>query len=317
MNNKIKTIFMGTPDFAVPSLKALIKDNRYDVIACFTQPDKAIGRSGDLRKTPIKILAENFNIPVYQPERISNYLAYSNENSFPILDVDLIVVVAYAQIIPQKILDIPKYACINVHGSLLPKYRGSSCIQASILNGDKVSGVTIMKMDKGMDTGDIIMQDEIVLENSETTESLFGKISELGAKILGDTIYKYINGDIETKKQDNNLSSIVKKTTKEDGRIDWLNEVQYIEKQIRAMTSWPGAWTNINNKFLKILKASVSEHDFSDKKIAQIFSQDKKLFIKCGTGTLLVEKIQLEGKRPLDSSDFINGNSDILEKILI
>ena len=164
MNNRIRTIFMGTPDFAIPSFKSLIEDDRFDIIACFTQPDKAIGRSGKLQKTPIKLLAEENNIPVLQPKKISDYLSYSKENSFPIQNVDLVVVVAYSQIIPQKILDIPKYGCINVHGSLLPRYRGSSCIQASILNGDKVSGVTIIRMDKGMDTGDIINQTEIILD---------------------------------------------------------------------------------------------------------------------------------------------------------
>ena len=307
---------MGTPDFAIPSFKSLIEDDHFDILACFTQPDKAIGRSGKIQETPIKILAKKNNIPVYQPVKISDYPSYSNNNSFPIPDIDLIVVVAYAQIIPQKILDIPKYGCINVHGSLLPKYRGSSCIQASILNGDKVSGVTIMKMDKGMDTGDIINQAEIILDKEETTASLFEKISILGADILTDTIYQYINGSINAKKQDEGLASIVKKTTKEDGKIDWLNNAEYIEKQIRAMTSWPGAWTTINGKLLKILKANIAKNDFSNKNTGQIFSLEKKLFIKCREGTLEIEKAQLEGKKALDSLDFINGNKDILEKIL-
>ena len=307
---------MGTPDFAIPSLKSLIEDDRFDIIACFTQPDKAIGRSGKTQETPVKILAKKNKIPVYQPLKISDYLSYSDNTSFPILDVDLIVVVAYAQIIPQKILDIPKFSCINVHGSLLPKYRGSSCIQASILNGDKVSGVTIMRMDKGMDTGDIINQAEIILEKKETTASLFEKISELGASILANTIYQYINGNINAKKQDEALASIVKKTTKENGKINWSNKADYIEKQIRAMTTWPGAWTKVDDKLLKILAADLSNNDFQDKKIGQIFSFEKNLYIKCGQGSLEIQKLQLEGKKPLPATDFLNGNKELLEKIL-
>jgi methionyl-tRNA formyltransferase len=316
MNNKIKTIFIGTPDFAIPSFQSLIKDERFDIVACFTQPDKAVGRSGKIQETPIKILAKKNNIPIYQPKKISNYPSYSDNNNFPISNVDLIVVVAYSQIIPEKILDIPKYGCINVHGSLLPKYRGSSCIQASILNGDKKSGVTIMKMDTKMDTGDILNQEVIILNKKETTESLFQKVSKLGAELLPDTISNYIEGKIYPEKQDDSLSSIVKKTTKEDGKIDWKKDADYIEKQIRAMTSWPGAWTRINGKFLKILEADIYEINHKNKIIGQIFSENKKLYIKCGKNTIEVKKIQLEGKKPLNSKDFINGNSDILDKIL-
>ncbi|MDA3840331.1 MAG: methionyl-tRNA formyltransferase [Patescibacteria group bacterium] len=316
MNSKIKTIFMGTPDFAVLSFRSLINDNRFDIVACFTQPDRAVGRSGKLQKTPVKLLAEENSIPVYQPGKISNYTSYSDKDSFPFLGIDLIVVVAYAQIIPQKILDIPKYGCINVHGSLLPKYRGSSCIQASILNGDGVSGVTIMKMDKGMDTGDIINQAEIILDKKETTETLFEKISKLGEEILSDTIYQYISGNINPKKQNDMLSSIVKKTSKEDGKIDWLKEASYIEKQIRAMSTWPGAWTKIDGKLLKIIEADLLEKDISDKKIGQLFTFEKKLLIKCGQNTLEVLRLQLEGKKPHSATDFINGNKELLEKVL-
>lgn len=316
MNIKIKTIFIGTPDFSIPSFTSLLSDERFEIIAVFTQPDKAVGRSNKIQKTPVKILAEKNNIPVYQPEKISNYLSYSDNDNFPIDNVDLIVVIAYAQIIPQKILDIPKYGCINVHGSLLPKYRGSSCIQASILNGDATSGVTIMKMDKGMDTGDILNQAEIKLDKKETTATLFDKISNLGAEILPDTIFHYIDGSINPKKQDNSKSSTVGKTKKEDGYIDWNNTASQIEKQIRAMTSWPGAWTKVNNKILKILEADESIDDFRDKKIGQIFTSNKKLYIKCGQNSLEIKKLQLEGKKPLSSIDFINGNKEIMDKIL-
>lgn len=316
MIKKIRTIFIGTPDFSIPSFMSILLDKRFEIIAVFTQPDKAVGRSNKIQKTPVKILAEKNNIPVYQPEKISNYPSYSKTDSFPIKDVDLIVVIAYAQIIPQKILDIPKYGCINVHGSLLPKYRGSSCIQASILNGDAVSGVTIMKMDKGMDTGDILNQAEIVLDKKETTATLFDKISNLGAEILPDTIIHYINDRINPKKQDDTKSSIVGKTTKEDGHIDWNNDASYIEKQIRAMTTWPGAWTNINGKLLKILEADESSEDFANKKEGQIFTSNKKLYIKCGQGSLEIKKLQLEGKKPLLSTDFINGNQELMDKVL-
>jgi len=316
MNTKIKTIFMGTADFAVPSFEALINDNRFDIVACFTQPDKAIGRSSKLQETPIKKLALKNNIPVYQPKKISLYEDYSKNNEFPISNIDLIVVVSYAQMIPEKILNIPKYGCVNVHGSLLPKYRGSSCIQASILNGDKISGVTIMQMDKGMDTGNILNQAEIKLSEKETTESLFDKISQEGAKILPDTLIYYINGNINPKKQDESKSSIVKKISKGDGRIDWNNSATHIERQIRAMTSWPGAWTNFENRLLKIIKADLSNKELIPKKIGQIFQENKQLYIQCKDGVLEILEIQLEGKKPLKAIDFINGNKNILDKIL-
>lgn len=315
-SNKIKTIFMGTADFAIPSFKAVLSDPRFEVLAVFTQPDKAIGRSGKLQKTPIKKIAEEHNIKVYQPEKIRDFSVYEN-NAFPLQDVDIIIVVSYAQIIPQAILEIPKYGCINVHGSLLPKYRGSSCIQASILNGDEKSGVTIMKMDAGMDTGNILKKIELNIDKKETTETLFKKISDLGGENLTDTIVDYIDGKIKPEVQDNSKSSVVKKTKKEDGKIDWNNTANHIERQIRAMTSWPGAWTNIDGKFIKILEADIYlEKINEEKEIGKIFNIKNDLIVKCGDGYLQINKLQIEGKKPISDKDFINGCSNLLNSKL-
>ncbi|PLX20967.1 methionyl-tRNA formyltransferase [Candidatus Parcubacteria bacterium] len=314
MKNKqtIKTIFMGTADFAIPSLKSILNDSRFDVVAVFTQPDKPIGRSSKLQETPIKKLAIKNGIPVYQPENISDFSSYSSNNKFPILDVDVIIVVSYAQIIPKTILDIPKYACINVHGSLLPKYRGSSCIQASILNGDNESGATIMLMDEKMDTGDVLRQAKTDLSPKETTASLFNKISQIGADILPSTVFDFVSGNIKPEPQDNSKKSIVKKTIKENGRIDWSMSANHIEKQIRAMTTWPGAWTKLDAKILKILEADIASEEFPKKNIAELFTENKNLYVKCGKGTLLLKLIQIEGKKAIKGVDFINGNKNLL-----
>lgn len=303
---KYKIIFMGTPDFAVPGLKAIYNDSRFEIISVVTQKDKPMGRKQELFPTSIKKIATEFNLPVLQPNRLKNISAKLKS-----LAPDFIVVIAYGQILNQEILSIPKVACINVHASLLPKYRGASCIQAPILNGDSETGVTIMLMDSGLDTGDILRQEKIVLNSNETLEMVHNELSELGAKILGDTLVDFAEGKITPQKQDNSLSSYVTVTYKKDGQINWREKAMVIERKIRAFNPWPGTFTYLNGKLVKINKAKVMENK-SDFAIGQIFTQNKELLVKCGQNALHILELQLEGKKATDSQSFLAGHTNIV-----
>ncbi|MCK5416320.1 methionyl-tRNA formyltransferase [Candidatus Parcubacteria bacterium] len=312
LKNKIKTIFIGTPDFGVPSLKSLINDDFFDVIEVITQPDKKIGRKQILTSSPIKKLAQKYNIPVYQPKKLKEL-----DSQIP----DIIIIVAYAQIIPESILNIPKFGCINVHGSLLPKHRGASCIQASILNGDDKTGITIMKMDKGLDTGDIIQHKEIKIKNDDTFDSLFDKLSNLGGEVIAQTLKDYISGKIKTKKQDNSKSNYVGLLKKENGKINWNQNAEKIEKHIRAMFSWPGAFSKINNQESKIKTIKIIEVDnriieINKHEVGEIFIFKNELAVQCQKDALIIKKIQIEGKKIMTGNEFINGYKKYIGLIL-
>ena len=232
---------------------------------------------------------------------------------------DAILVIAYAQIIPEKILSIPKYGCINVHGSLLPKYRGASCIQAPILNGDKETGITIMKMDKGLDTGPIIKQEKIDIDEKETSESLSKKLSLLGSKILIPVLLEYIEGKITPKNQDEKMASYVKIIKKNDGHIDWLKSNTEIERLIRAMQPWPIAYSLIDKEDLKKINIFESEKLLIKEKSlkpGQIFLFNNELAIKCGVNALIIKKLQLSGKKLISGHEFINGYMSYIGKLL-
>ena len=301
-----KIIFMGTPDFAVPGLKALYNDNRFEVVSVVTQGDKPVGRKQELLPTPVKKAALEFNLPVLQPDRLKNIADKLRE-----LEPDFIVVIAYGQILNEEVLNIPKVACINVHASLLPKYRGAACLQAPILNGDSETGVTIMLMDKGLDTGDILHQEKIDLAGSENLEIVHDKLTELGASVLGYTLIDFADGKITPTKQDESLASYVKIIDKKDGQIDWNDESKVIERKIRAFTPWPGTFTYLDGKLVKIIKAKVIENN-SDLAIGEIFSESKDLLVKCGQNALLILELQLEGKKATDSQSFLAGHSNII-----
>lgn len=303
---KYKVIFMGTPDFAVPGLKAIYNDSRFEIISVITQEDKPVGRKQELLPTPVKRAAQEFNLPVLQPERLKNIAS-----ELATLEPDFIVVIAYGQILNEEVLNIAKIACVNVHASLLPKYRGAACLQAPILNGNSETGVTIMLMDKGLDTGDILHQEKINLTGSETLEIVHDKLSELGAKVLGDTLVDFAEGKIAPQKQDNSLSSYVTVIDKKDGQINWSEAATSIEKKVRAFTHWPGTFTYLNGKLVKVIKAKeiVCENNLH---IGEIFSENKELLIKCGQNALLILELQLEGKKATDSKSFLAGHQNII-----
>ena len=299
---------MGTPDFAVPGLKALYNDSRFKIVSVVTQKDKPVGRKQELLPTAVKKAALEFNIPVLQPNRLKNIAGELKK-----LEPDFIVVIAYGQILSEEILSIPKVACINVHASLLPKYRGSACLQAPILNGDKETGVTIMLMNKGLDTGDILRQEKINLDGSETLEIVHDKLTELGASVLGDTLINFADGKITPQKQDESLTSYVKIIDKKDGQISWNDAAEIIERKIRAFTPWPGTFTYLDGKLVKIIKAKVIENN-SDLIIGQIFSENKELLVKCGQNALLILELQLEGKKATDSQSFLAGHENVINQ---
>ena len=304
-----KIIFMGTPDFAVPGLKALNNDPRFKLVAVVTQKDKPVGRKQELSSTAVKKAAINLGIPILQPNRLKNIA-----DKLKVLTPDFIVVIAYGQILSEEVLSIPKIACINVHASLLPKYRGAACLQAPILNGDTETGVTIMLMDKGLDTGDILQQDKISLNGHETLEIVHDQLSDLGASKLGDTLINFAEGKITPQKQDESLTSYVKVIDKKDGQINWQGQAENIERKVRAFNPWPGAFCFLEGKMIKIIRSAVLKTETNDSEIGQIFDENKQIAVKCGQNSLLILELQLEGKKATDSKSFLAGHANIIGK---
>jgi len=308
---------MGTPDFAVPGLNAIINDEAFEVVAVFTQPDKPVGRKQIMTPPPTKVVAQKFNIPVFQPEKIKEELENISN-----LGADLIVVIAYGKIIPQSILDLPKFNCINVHASLLPKYRGSACLNAPIINGDEKTGITIMRMDAGMDTGPILFQKELTLNGNETLEIVHDRLSSLGAESLPIVLKDWTEGKIKEQEQDETKATYVKKLEKEDGKIDWGKTAIEIERQVRGLNPWPGTYTitsdnsDIKNKTIKILKVDNNILKSNEHKIGEVFLYNNELAIQSRQDSLLILNLQIEGGKALESKDFLRGNKNIIGCIL-
>lgn len=300
-------VFMGTPDFAVPCLKALI-DNGENVQAVFTQPDKPKGRGYKLTPPPVKELALTHNIPVYQP--ISLKSGEDAETTMKVLNElspDLIIVVAYGKILPKAILDLPEY-CINVHASLLPRYRGAGPIQWSVLNGEKTTGVTTMLMAEGLDTGDMLISESVDIGENETASELHDRLSILGADVLIKTIQAVKSNTLTPIKQDDSLSNYAPMLTKDMCAIDFTKSAQEVHNKIRGLSSFPGAMTMLNDKRLKIYK-SVCTQDTSDKIAGTIVNTDN-FTVVCGDGKCVqFVEVQLEGSKRMSTSDFLRGKS--------
>ena len=251
----MRIVFMGTPDFAVPTLETLIQ-SEHEVVGVVTQPDRPKGRSGKLQFSPVKEAAVEAQIPVFQPERIKDGTFYPVLQE---LNPDVIIVVAFGQILPKEILELPKYGCMNVHASLLPKLRGAAPIQWSVIDGDPESGVTIMQMDEGLDTGDMILKEEVVLDEKETGGSLFDRLSEVGADLCVRTLTAIENGTATYTKQDHEAATKTTLIKKQFGIIDWTKPAKEIECLIRGLNPWPSAYTYLHGKTLKIWAASVKD----------------------------------------------------------
>lgn len=303
----MKIVYMGTPDFAVGPLEALLA-NGYEVTAVVTQPDKAKGRSGQLMPPPVKQCAMKYQIPVFQPEKIKKPEAVEKLKEF---EADIFVVAAFGQILSKEILDMPKYGCINIHASLLPKYRGAAPIQWAIIDGEKETGVTIQQMDIGVDTGDILSVKIVPITGEDTGESLFDKLQIAGSELLIETLPKLEAGEIVPIKQDEALATHAKMLTKELGNIDFTKTADEIEHLIRGLNSWPSAYTYYGNKTMKIWKACVtdeqSEHEDAECGRIVAVSRDS-IDIACKKGCLRVLQLQMEGKKRMTVRDFMLGH---------
>ena len=297
-------IFMGTPDFAVPVLETLKASEKHHVKAVITQPDKARGRSGKLIFTPVKEAALAQDIPVYTPEKVKDPAFVEQIKQ---ISCDIIVVVAFGQILSKEILEYPAYGCVNVHASLLPRWRGAAPIQWSILAGDEKTGVTIMQMDVGLDTGDMLAKTEIPLDGTETVESLFEKLSVLGGPLLLETLDKIQEGTVQPEKQKEEDSTYAKMLTRDMGQLDFTKDALSLERTIRGLNSWPSAYTYYGGKMLKIWGAKVVEEEGNAVPGEVVKIQKDGFFIQTGKGLLKAEQVQLEGKKKMSAGDFLRG----------
>lgn len=301
----MKTVFMGTPDFAVPPLHALIEAG-YEVAAVVTQPDKPKGRGKTLLPTPVKEEALMHEIPVYQPQRVRKNPEFLE--TLKEIDPDIIIVAAFGQIIPKEILELPKFGCINIHASLLPKYRGAAPIQQAVIDGEKESGVTIMQMGEGLDTGDMISKIIIPLVQDETGGSLFGKLAQAGAELLIKTLPSIEQGTAEREKQpEESPTPYAAMITKQMGLMNFSKPAEELERLVRGMNPWPSAYTFINGKTLKVWKCKVSGEQ-TDAIPGTVFLTDKEgIHVACEKGTLILTEVQLEGKKRMDTEAFLRG----------
>ena len=301
----MRIIFMGTPDFAVGTLEALVAAG-HEVVLAVTQPDKPQGRKQILVAPPVKQTAERLGIPVYQPKRVREPEALAVLRGY---EPELIVVAAFGQILPKELLDLPTYGCINVHASLLPKYRGAAPIQWAILNGDAVTGVTIMRMDVGLDTGDMIAKAKVEIAPDDTGGTLFDRLAETGAKLCVDTIPSIVDGTATYTPQDEQSATKVGQISKKDGLIDFTRSAHAIECQIRGLNPWPSAYTSLAGKTLKIWSAQVSSQQTDAQPGTVVLVEKDRFGIQTGDGVLICTEVQLEGKKRMSAADFLRGNA--------
>ena len=297
----IRTVFMGTPDFGVPALRQLLEHS--NVVGVVTQPDRPAGRGQTLRPSPVKVVAIEAGIPVYQPIRLQSYDSVEPLRAW---QPDLIVVAAFGQILRPNVLELPTAGCLNIHASLLPRWRGASPIQHAILMGDERSGVSLMKMDVGLDTGPVYKMAGFPLEVTETAATLHDKLAELGGRLLITHLEDIVTGKLQPVPQDDALATYAPRIDKRDGKINWQNNAADIDRRIRAMTPWPGAFTSWENRNLRILQAvPVSEE--SEKPAGTIFEREGHLYAQTAAGSLKLLRIQLAGKKATAAADFVRG----------
>ncbi|MCM1127142.1 MAG: methionyl-tRNA formyltransferase [Lachnospiraceae bacterium] len=299
----MKIVYMGTPDFAVAPLEALIKAG-HQVTAVVTQPDKQKGRGKEIQMTPVKECALRHNIPVLQPVKIKEKEAIEKLREYP---AELFVIAAFGQILSEEILTMPPFGCVNIHASLLPAYRGAAPIQWAVLNGEQKTGVTIMQMEKGLDTGDMLLERVVPIEPKETGESLHDKLMKAGAELIVEAVPLIEAGAVTPRKQDDSQSSYAPRLYKEMGRVDWQKEAAILERLVRGLNSWPSAYTSYKGKTLKIWEADVIE-ERGGKLPGEIVQVGKDyLDVACGKDALRIYSVQLEGKKRMAVKDFLLG----------
>lgn len=301
--DQIRTVFMGTPEFALPTLQGLI-DAGSHLVGVYTQPDRPKGRGKKLAASPVKELALEHDIPVFQPERLRRKEAVATLRE---LAPELIVVVAYGQILPKSVLDIPRFGCINVHASLLPKYRGAAPINKAITEGETETGVTTMHMDVGLDTGDMLIKRSLVIGPDETAGQVHDRLALLGREAMEETLRQLCAGTLTPQPQNDALSSYAPMMTKEDGLIDWQQPARQIHNQIRGLDPWPGTYTFWGNQLLKLADTRV-DPTASGPPGSIVAADASGIRIACGQGALAVNRLQLPGKKWLTARDFLSGN---------
>jgi methionyl-tRNA formyltransferase len=314
---KIRMIFMGTPEFGETMLRALL-EKEYNVVAVFAQPDRPAGRRRELSVPPVKTLALSEKIPVEQPERL-DAAAIARVKEFK---PDLIVVAAYGKVLPKEILDIPGFGCVNVHASLLPRWRGASPVQNALMAGDTETGVSVMLMDEGLDTGAIISQQALRIDQNDTAGTLLEKLGDLGAALLVETLPLWIRKKIEPKEQDSSASTACQLIEREDGRVFWSEAAESVWNRYRGLSPWPGIftfWKRSNGEFvrIKLSRISVQKTDpETERKLGEVFETGEHIAIRTGKGVILLEELQPSGKEPMSARDFMNGHPDFLGSVL-
>lgn len=300
---------MGTPEFGAVILEKLCR-SEYKPVFAVTAPDKPVGRKLILTHPPVKITAQKYGIPVCQPEKISSLKSEISD-----LKPDLIIVASFGRILPKEILDLPKYGCLNLHPSLLPQYRGATPIQSAVLDGCEKTGATVILMDEKMDHGPIVAQKTLAMEKQETAVSLFGKLAELSADMILETIPKWLGNEIKARAQDESRATFTRILTKEDGRIDWRRPAEEIERKIRAFNPWPGTYCLADNKIFKILEADVliqtENGPFGPAGKTYLASNDK-IAVQTGQDFLIIKKLQLAGKKETSAEDFLKGHLNFI-----
>lgn len=304
----LRVVYMGTPDFAVPALEALIASH-HEVVGVFTQPDRKSGRGKKVRRPPVKVVAEAAGTPVYQPKRVKK-----NDEAYQILvdwEPDVVVVAAYGQILPERILDVPKLGCINIHASLLPKWRGAAPINWAIVHGDSTTGVTIMQMDVGLDTGPMLAKYEVDIPADMTAQELHDRLAELGRETIVDALDKLAAGALEPTPQDDAESSYASMLSKEDGRIDWTKSGAEVANHIRGFNPWPGAFAfhaqDGDQQRIKFHRARPIEGAGEPGEVLEADVSSGRLVIACGESAIDVVEVQAPGRKAMSARDFLNG----------
>jgi len=305
----MRIVFLGTGEIGLPTLEVLLKSLAHDVVGVVTQPDKPVGRKQTLTPPAVKVRALEAGVPVLQPAKIKNSL-----EELAAFKADVFVVVAYGQILPRSVLDIPKVGCLNIHASLLPRHRGASPIQAAIREGDEESGITIMWMDEGLDTGDVLLQDELTIVSDETGGSLHDRLANLAPDTLERALAFILEDDAPHIPQDNSLATHSRKLEREHGRLDWSSSAESLERLIRAYTPWPGTFTTLKmpdgqSLQLKVHSAQVVPDAEACPVGGTVLGADGAFLVDCGTGVLELLEVQLEGRKRLPAAEFLRGHA--------
>ncbi len=304
MTQPLRIIFAGTPDFAARHLQALIQ-SEHQIVGVYSQPDRPAGRGKKLKASEVKALALEHNLPVFQPQSLKNDDALVELKN---LNADIMIVVAYGLILPKAILEAPRLGCLNVHGSILPRWRGAAPIQRAIWAGDEQTGVTIMQMDEGLDTGDMLHISRCAINADETSASLYTKLAELGPDALIETVNKLAKGELKAEPQNDELANYAKKLSKDEANIDWSMDAAQIERNIRSFNPWPVCFTQMGEQTVKIYQAQVVDQTGN---AGQVLSSDKTgVVVACGKHAICITQLQPQGKKPMAISDFLNGRSN-------